>query len=76
MNGRQRVVSGLLWLAVLLPSLAFADTVQCDPAITCMQVVADMVTQLRDVAVKSMQVMIACAASIGFLLGLVAGRLR
>ncbi|MGC5886970.1 hypothetical protein [Ralstonia pseudosolanacearum] len=41
-----------------------------------MQVVADMVTQLRDVAVKSMQVMIACAASIGFLLGLVAGRLR
>ncbi|OAI72509.1 hypothetical protein RSP797_08695 [Ralstonia solanacearum] len=76
MNGRRWVVSGVLWLAVLLPSLALADTVQCDPATTCAQMTLDMLTQVRDVAVKSMQVMIGCAASLGFLLGLVAGRLR
>lgn len=76
MNGRRLVVILAACMAVLISPLAFADTVQCDPATTCMPFIADMVRQLRDVAIKSMQVMIGCAASLGFLLGLVAGRLR
>lgn len=75
MNAR-RVVSGLLLLAALVPCLALADPAQCDPATTCAQMQLDMLTQLRDAAVKTMQVVIACAASVGFLVGMVVGRLR
>ena len=75
MSGR-RVVSGLLFLVALLPCLALADPVQCDPATTCAQMQLDMLTQIRDTAVKSMQVVIAAAASVGFLIGMVVGRLR
>lgn len=70
------VVSLLVLMGLLLSPAAFADTAQCDPATTCAQMQLDMLTQLRDTAVKSMQVVIAAAASVGFLLGMVVGRMR
>ena len=75
MNAR-RVVILLACMGLLISPAAFADPVQCDPATTCAQMQLDMLTQLRDVALKSMQVVIACAASVGFLVGMVVGRLR
>lgn len=53
-----------------------SSPVACDPATTCAQMQLDMLTQIRDVALKSMQVVIAAAASVGFLIGMVVGRLR
>lgn len=64
-----------MW-ALVIPCLAIADTGSCDPATTCPQMTLDMLTQLRDVAVKGVQVVIACSASVSFLVGMVVGRLR
>ncbi|MEW1781292.1 hypothetical protein AB0305_03730 [Arthrobacter sp. NPDC080086] len=72
----RHVLTSLALIALLLSPAAFADTAQCDPATTCAQMQLDMLTQIRDTAVKSMQVVIAAAASVGFLIGMVVGRLR